>query len=136
MGQRILLVEDAEEVRGLVLRVLRGAGYQVVATASAPGRFGATGGDGLSELDARYRVWIGTVSVVTGVLCAAMGAGCATVRPMRIFLTLLALASPAALQAQAQPFASFDIASEQVLADLPVPSRPNLLKRAWRWVFG
>jgi hypothetical protein len=25
---------------------------------------------------------------------------------------------------------------EQVLADLPVPSRPNVLKRAWRWVFG
>ncbi len=25
---------------------------------------------------------------------------------------------------------------EQVLADLPVPSRPNLLKRAWRWAFG
>lgn len=25
---------------------------------------------------------------------------------------------------------------EQVLTDLPVPSRPNILKRAWRWVFG
>ncbi|MBT8166437.1 MAG: hypothetical protein HKO63_06415 [Acidimicrobiia bacterium] len=25
---------------------------------------------------------------------------------------------------------------EQVLADLPIPNRPNLLKRAWRWVFG
>jgi hypothetical protein len=25
---------------------------------------------------------------------------------------------------------------EDVLADLPTPSRPNLLKRAWRWAFG
>jgi hypothetical protein len=25
---------------------------------------------------------------------------------------------------------------EQVLADLPLPSRPNLVKRAWRWAFG